>query len=164
MNSLSRTILLISFLISSLSLAGCAMFTSPGNSLLTQGQGNKNQQRSHDEQVASNQTVVVELHREGGLAGRLRLPVTSGMVVQDVLEGSGAIDRFDRMTIKVKRFVKGQQAYLPLTAVYDHNRNEVRPESNYAIQPGDFLIVTEDTSSSSQDMLQQLLGPLGGSI
>jgi hypothetical protein len=86
------------------------------------------------------------------------------MVVQDVLEGSGAIDQFDRMTIKVKRFVKGQQGYLPLTAVYDHDRNKVRPESNYAIQPGDFLIVTEDTSSSSQDMLQQLLGPLGGSI
>ena len=86
------------------------------------------------------------------------------MVVQDVLEGSGAIDQFDRMTIKVKRFVKGQQAYLPLTAVYDHDRNEVRPESNYAIQPGDFLIVIEDTSSSTQDMLQQLLGPLGGAI
>jgi len=114
--------------------------------------------------ATSDQTVVVELHREGGLAGRLRVPVKPGMVVQDALEGSGVMDRFDRMTIKVRRFVKGQQAYLPITAVYDHDRNEVRPESNYAIQPGDILIVTEDTSSSSQDMLQQLLGPLGGAI
>ncbi len=92
------------------------------------------------------------------------MPVKPGMVVQDALEGSGVMDRFDRMTIKVRRFVKEQQSYLPLTAVYDHDRDEVRPESNYAIQPGDILIVTEDTSSSSQDMLQQLLGPLGGAI
>ena len=68
------------------------------------------------------------------------------------------------MTIKLKRRVDGRQGYLPLTAVYDHGRKTVRPESNYAIRPGDFLIVTEDTSSSSQDMLQQLLGPLGGAI
>jgi hypothetical protein len=164
MNSLSRTCFLVSLLIASLTLSGCAIFPSQGNSMLSRFQEKKNDQPVDDKLVASNQTVVVELHREGGLAGRLRVPVAPGMVVQDVLEGSGAIDQFDRMTIKVRRFVKGQQTYLPLTAVYDHDRNEVRPGSNYAIQPGDILIVTEDTSSSSQDMLQQLLGPLGGSI
>jgi hypothetical protein len=132
--------------------------------MLSRSQGEKNDQPADNGMATSDQTVVVELHREGGLAGRLRVPVKPGMVVQDALEGSGVIDRFDRMTIKVRRFVKGQQSYLPLTAVYDHDRDEVRPESNYAIQPGDILIVTEDTSSSSQDMLQQLLGPLGGAI
>ena len=164
MNLLSRSGFLVSLLIASFSLSGCAMFSSPANSLLSRSQGEKNDQPADNGIAASDQTVVVELHREGGLAGRLRVPVKPGMVVQDALEGSGVMDRFDRMTIKVRRFVKGQQAYLPLTAVYDHDRNEVRPESNYAIQPGDILIVTEDTSSSSQDMLQQLLGPLGGAI
>ncbi len=164
MNLFSRSGFLVSLLIASFSLSGCAMFSSPANSLLSRSQGEKNDQPADNGMAASDQTVVVELHREGGLAGRLRVPVKPGMVVQDALEGSGVMDRFDRMTIKVRRFVKGQQAYLPLTAVYDHDRNEVRPESNYAIQPGDILIVTEDTSSSSQDMLQQLLGPLGGAI
>ena len=164
MNLLSRSGFLFSLVIASFSLSGCATFSSPGNSMLSWFQGEKNDHPADDGLAASDQTVVVELHREGGLAGRLRVPVKPGMVVQNALEGSGAMDRFDRMTIKVRRFVKGQQAYLPLTAVYDHDRNEVRPESNYAIQPGDILIVTEDTSSSSQDMLQQLLGPLGGAI
>ena len=78
MNSLSRTSFLVSLLIASLSLSGCAMFTSPGKSMLSRFQEGKNDKakRADDELVASNQTVVVELHREGGLAGRLRLPVT----------------------------------------------------------------------------------------
>ncbi len=164
MNLFSRSGFLVSLLIASFSLSGCAMFSSPGNSMLSRSQGEKNDQPADNGMATSDQTVVVELHREGGLAGRLRVPVKPGMVVQDALEGSGVMDRFDRMTIKVRRFVKEQQSYLPLTAVYDHDRDEVRPESNYAIQPGDILIVTEDTSSSSQDMLQQLLGPLGGAI
>ena len=164
MNVLSRSGFLVALLVVSFSLSGCAIFSSPGNSMLSRFQGEKNDQPADDGLTASDQTVVVELHRERGLAGRLRVPVKPGMVVQDALEGSGGIDRFDRMTIKVRRFVKGQQAYLPITAVYDHDRDEVRPESNYAIQPGEILIITEDTSSSTDDMLQQLLGPLGGAI
>jgi len=82
-------------------------------------------------------------------------------VVQDVLEGCGAMDQFSRMTIKLKRRVDGSQGYLPITAVYDHGRNAVRPESNYAIRPGDFLVITEDTATSTDDMVQQMFGPLG---
>ena len=128
MNSLDRTSSLFLAAIVSLSLGGCAMLTSPGGTLLSQLQnGNSEESDPAAKPEAAQQAVVVELHHAGGLTGRVRVPVKPGMVVQDLLEGSGAIERFDRMTIKVKRFVDKQQAYLPLTAVYNHDRKEVRP-------------------------------------
>ncbi len=142
-------------------VGGCAALKSPGGPLLSDLTGGKAEAAVDGEAVPASQTVVVEFHREKGLAGRVRVPVKPGMVIQDVLEGSGATDRFSRMTIKLKRRVDGQQGYLPITAVYDHGRNAVRPEMNYAIRPGDFLVITEDTNTSTDDMVQQLLGPLG---
>ena len=141
--------------------SGCTTLKFPGSSLLPGLQGTKAKVAVDDQAVPDSQTVVVELYRVNGLAGRVRVPVKPGMVVQNVLEDSGALDRFSRMSIKLKRRVDGQQGYLPLTAVYDHGRKTVRPESNYAIRPGDFLIVTEDPTTSTDEMVQQLLNPLG---
>ena len=141
--------------------SGCTTLKSPGISLLPGLGETKAEVAVDDQAVPDSQTMVVELHRVSGLAGRVRVPVKPGMVVQNVLEDSGALDRFSRMTIKLKRRVDGRQGYLPLTAVYDHGRKTVRPESNYAIRPGDFLIVTEDVTTSTDEMVQQLLGPLG---
>ncbi len=142
-------------------LGGCAAFKSPAGPLLSNLLGGKAEAVVDAEAVPASQKVVVEFNREKGLAGRVRVPVKPGMVIQDVLEGSGATDRFSRMTIKLKRRVDGSQGYLPITAVYDQGRNAVRPESNYAIRPGDFLVITEDTATSTDDMVQQLFGPLG---
>ena len=64
------------------------------------------------------------------------------------------------MTIKLKRRTAGQQSYLPLTAVYDYDKRTVRPESNYSIRPGDFLIITEDRTTATEEIFRQLLGPL----
>ena len=141
--------------------SGCTTLKSPGSFLLPGLGETKAEVAVDDQAVPDSQTMVVELHRLNGLAGRVRVPVKPGMVVQNVLEESGAFDQFSRMTIKLKRRVDGRQGYLPLTAVYDHGRKTVRPESNYAIRPGDFLIVTEDTTTSTDEMVQQLLGPLG---
>ena len=142
-------------------MGGCAALQSPGGPLLSHLLGDKAEAAADEEAVPASQTVMVELHRQNGFVGRVRVPVKPGMLVQDLLEGSGAIDRFSRMTVKLKRRVDGSQGYLPITAVYDHGRNAVRPESNYAIRPGDFLVITEDTATSTDDMVQQLFGPLG---
>ena len=142
-------------------VGGCAALKSPGGPLLSDLTDGKAEAAVDGEAVPASQTVVVELYRNNGLAGRVRVPVKPGMVVQDVLEGCGAMDQFSRMTIKLKRQVDGSQGYLPITAVYDHGRNAVRPESNYAIRPGDFLVITEDTATSTDDMVQQMFGPLG---
>ena len=160
MKFLSRqTLLLLGCLLPLAS--GCTTLKSPGSSLLSGPGETKAEVAVDDQAVPDSQTMVVELHRLNGLAGRVRVPVKPGMVVQNVLEESGAFDQFSRMTIKLKRRVDGRQGYLPLTAVYDHGRKTVRPESNYAIRPGDFLIVTEDTTTSTDEMVQQMLGPLG---
>ena len=160
MKFLSRQTLLMLVCLAPLA-SGCTTLKSPGSSLLPGLGETKADVAVDDQAVPDSQTVVVELHRINGLAGRVRVPVKPGMAVQNVLEDSGALDRFSRMTIKLKRRVDGRQGYLPLTAVYDHGRKTVRPESNYAIRPGDFLIVTEDVTTSTDEMVQQLLGPLG---
>ena len=156
----SRYITLVLASLLPLCAGGCATLTSPGRSLLSHLIGDKKPAAEDHNLLVNGESVVVELHRGAGVLDRLRVPFKPGMVVQDVLEESRVIDRFSRMTIKLKRRTAGQQSYLPLTAVYDYDKRTVRPESNYSIRPGDFLIITEDRTTATEEIFRQLLGPL----
>ena len=156
----SRYITLVLASLLPLCAGGCATLTSPGRSFLSHLIGDKKPAAEDHNLLVNGESVVVELHRGAGVLDRLRVPFKPGMVVQDVLEESRVIDRFSRMTIKLKRRTAGQQSYLPLTAVYDYDKRTVRPESNYSIRPGDFLIITEDRTTATEEIFRQLLGPL----
>lgn len=103
--------------------------------------------------------VVVELRDGGDDREYLRAPLKEPMLVQDALKGAGAIDRFHRMDIVLVRNTPGgEKLRLPVRFVSTTRR--VADENNYALQRGDWLEVTEDTSTTFDRMIEQALQPL----
>ncbi len=108
---------------------------------------------------AAEQTVVVELRRGKGKSEHLRAPLKESMLVQDALKGSGAIQRFHRMNVVLVRMSpNGQQMRLPVA--FNPSARRVVDANNYALHGGDWIEVTEDTSTSIDRILETALEPL----
>ncbi len=103
--------------------------------------------------------VVVELRDGDEEREYLRAPIKESMWVQDALKGSGAIHRFKRMDIKLVRRLAGRDT-LNMPIHYDSTNQCVVRENNYAMQGGDWLVVTEDTSTTFDRMIEHALQPL----
>jgi len=103
--------------------------------------------------------VVVELRNGKNGHEYLRAPLKENMLVQDALKGSGAIARFRRMDVVLVRETQhGQKVRLPVK--YDVARQQVVDSNNYAMHAGDWLEVTQDTSTIIERMVQSATEPL----
>lgn len=103
--------------------------------------------------------VVVELREGGEKPQYLRAPLKDSMLVQEALEGSAALDRFRRMDIVLVRSLGGREK-LRLPVKFDSRTRRVAAQHNYALHGGDWLEVTEDTSTTFDRMIEQALQPL----
>ena len=80
--------------------------------------------------------------------------------IQDALVKSGAIDKFRRMDVELYRpLPKGP--YHRFEVRYDRKSQRVDPAFDYALQPADRLVITEDTSTIIDDMLGAFSDRLG---
>lgn len=82
----------------------------------------------------------------------------SPFTVQSALEDSGAIDRFKRMEINVYRKVEGSSRGLKMPVTYEPGRDAVRVDQDYALHPGDRIIV----KPIKQSILSVIQGGLTG--
>jgi hypothetical protein len=103
--------------------------------------------------------VVVELRDGDEEREYLRAPLKESMLVQDALNGSGATSRFRRMDVVLVRHVPGGRK-LRLPVRYNPTTKRVADEHNYALHGGDWLEVTQDTSTMVDRMIEQALEPL----
>lgn len=104
-------------------------------------------------------TVVVELRSGDDDREYLRAPLKQPMLVQDALKGSGAIHRFQRMdVVLVRNLPNGEKLRLPIS--FDSGSRRVADANNYALHAGDWLEVTEDTSTTFDRMIAQAMKPL----
>lgn len=87
-------------------------------------------------------------------------PFSGTLHAQEALEQSGALKKFRRCEISlVRRLPNGMGHQIPLE--YDRVTRRVNPEFDYALLPGDRLLVTEDVSTIIDDMMQNSwLAPL----
>ena len=162
MKSLFARLVLVSLASLALLLDGCSLLQPAKNppALTTLIEGDQ----VKPVEPGTTNTVLVQLHAAQRPLGQVHVPLKSGLLVQDVIERSGANKYFVRMTIKIFRPAGPGGTYLPLEAEYDHIKERVRAESNYAIRPGDYVVVTEDATTSFDEMFGQLLGPLSGYV
>ena len=80
--------------------------------------------------------------------------------VQDAVEKSGAVRQFNRMTLELVRPLQnGRHHRLELR--YDRRTKRVEPAFDYALRPGDRLVITEDTSNIIDDLMGSLPGQFG---
>ena len=103
-------------------------------------------------------SVTMEIRPVGKKPELRQVQLDSGATVQQVLEKAKLVKRFRRMNIDVLRVTGEQRAKLDVK--YDHTKAHVDPLYDYAVHPGDHLIVAEDPSTALDDMFKSLTNPL----
>jgi hypothetical protein len=103
---------------------------------------------------------TVEIRSASGKAEALKQPLSGHICVQEALEQSAAATKFKRFDLELYRPLPGDRWHR-MVLEYDRSNHRVPAETDYALQPGDRLIVIEDTSDIFDDVAQQVLSPLG---
>lgn len=102
--------------------------------------------------------VTLEIREAGKKPEIKQFALENGSTVQQLLEKAKLVRTFRRMDIEVLRVAGDQRAKLAVK--YDHTQAQVRPEYDYALYPGDHLIVQEVTKTAFDDMIESVGDPL----
>ena len=109
-----------------------------------------------------NGSFTVEMRNAYGARSRIRLPLQSGICVQDALRLSKATEQFDNMKIKLKRPTKDPRRFLPLDVQFDAEYRRVEPLNDYALHNGDYIVVTQSAGTDISELLEGAANPLMG--
>lgn len=109
------------------------------------------------------QQCIVELRQENGKPQRVAIPLSQECHVQDLLEKSGALKKFRRMDLMLARPTPAGNT-ARMSVGFDRKARKVEPQNDYCVQPGDLLIVTEDTSTILDDMFNRKEGSMGKKV
>ncbi len=103
--------------------------------------------------------VVVEVRPEGKKPKVMEMSLTGPTHVQDAVEASRQLKKFRRMNVDVYRATpEGRR--IRLQCDYDISQKRIKLENDYALQPGDYVVITEDTTNAIDDMFRNISGPL----
>jgi len=131
-------------------LSGCAVIDT-GNEALTLP-------ANADGTAASAPAITMEIRASGKKPEIKPFQLEDGITVQQMLEKAKLVKKFRRMDIEILRVAADQRA--KLVVKYDHTEAQVRPEYDYALYPGDHVIVQEVTKTAFDDMLESVADPL----
>lgn len=98
--------------------------------------------------------VRLEIRAAGKSPEFREIQLREGMCIQDALTETQLTRRFGRMDLQLMR--RNEQGLAKMDSKYEHKRNRVNPMYDYALHPGDHLVVTEDTTTALDDMLKGL--------
>ncbi len=95
---------------------------------------------------------IVEFRAAGGTANSTEHNIAGPLNAHEALQQANAVKKFNRITIELVRpLPNGGWHRMPIE--YDRNIRRVPAEYDYAVLPGDRLIVTEDTGNIFTDMM-----------
>jgi hypothetical protein len=103
---------------------------------------------------------VVEVHPEKGKPQSVEKTLTDQTFMQTALDQTGALKKFKRATIQVYRPLPSG-GWHKMDLEFDPDSHRIPPEYDYAVLPGDRIIVTEDPSTVFDDFAKRALEPLG---
>jgi hypothetical protein len=103
---------------------------------------------------------VVEIRPEKGKAQSVEKSLTEPIHVQTAIAQTGAAKKFTRAEIALFRPLPSG-GWHKMRLEYDRETHSIPPEFDYAVLPGDRIVVTEDTTTVFDDVMQRALKPLG---
>jgi hypothetical protein len=103
---------------------------------------------------------VVEIRPETGKPKAVEKQLTEPIHVQTAMEQTGALKKFDRSMISIYRQLPNGGVH-KMDLEFDREQKRIAPEYDYAILPGDRIIVTEDPRNMMDDVMERALKPLG---
>jgi len=95
----------------------------------------------------------------GGKEVSFKGQIRGNMTVQNALEESGAVKTARSSEIQLYRVVKGSGRTLKLPVELQSNGRTVKFEHDYALHPGDRLVVRGTTGSGVVKILEQIISP-----
>lgn len=99
----------------------------------------------------------VQMKGKLGRISTARGAIDGPITVQTVLERSGAIEKFRAMEITLLRVVKDSGRGLKLPVEYEASKDAVRPEQDYAIHPGDQIMIEAKTGSAIDKIVDSVV-------
>jgi hypothetical protein len=133
--------------------AGC---TSPGMRGLGNLLGNDEPPAAAD--PSSTYQVLFVPHE--GKTEQVQRTLSGQMHVQDAIEQTGAAKKFRRIDVELVRPLPSG-GFHRIPCEYDRSAERITPEFDYALLPGDRILVKEDPATIVDDMLNTALGPFG---
>jgi hypothetical protein len=103
---------------------------------------------------------VIEVRPSKDKPQAVEKSLTEPVHVQAALEKSGALKKFDRCNIEIYRQLP-TGGWHKMILEFDKDKHQIPPEYDYAILPGDRIMVHEDTTTAWDDMMERTLRPLG---
>lgn len=103
--------------------------------------------------TSNSDMYAVDIHPAFGKATRWEGPILKGMTVQSALEASGALGKIRHAEVELFRPVPENGTVLKLPAELQPNKRMVKYEQDYAILPGDRIVVRPSQSSNPLDQV-----------
>ena len=107
-------------------------------------------------QVDPSQTYTVYMNSKGTGQGYHGVLADEAVYVQDALELSGATRKYRNMKIRVLRSVDGSGRVLNMPVNYNASRKLVEDETNYAVHPGDKILVSRKFDNAVESVVKTL--------
>jgi protein involved in polysaccharide export with SLBB domain len=100
--------------------------------------------------------IGVEFHGDEGKVQIEEVPLEPGMTVDDALTKAKAHKKFRRIQVDLGRTQGGQQPH-KMAITYDNGKHHVSHTTNYALHPGDRVIVKKDNRTMMDDFMSSML-------
>ena len=100
--------------------------------------------------------VTVEVRPAHGTATKTQLVLSKNMRLQEVVAATKA--KFRNKDIYIVRVSPQTGQKHKLSAVYDRVNRRITLETDYAIQPGDRVVIAQDTTTSLERVMKTFLG------
>jgi hypothetical protein len=109
--------------------------------------------------AAAEQTAKFEVvfQPEKGKPDRVERSLSEPVTVQQALEQTRAIKKFRRIEVELVRQLPSG-GFHKIPCEYDRSTKRINPEFDYALLPGDKVIVKEDTTTIIDDILHSAGG------
>lgn len=103
---------------------------------------------------------TVEVRPEQGKPQAIERDLTDQLHVQEALKQTGVAKKWARMDVEIYRPLPSG-GWHRMKLEFDREHHQVPPEYDYALLPGDRIVVTQDTSNIMDDVMERTLKPMG---
>jgi hypothetical protein len=140
---------------------GCAALTPQESPRLTAEVVPGAAGQAATQQAGFANSYTVEIRNSKGQSQSKHQELSGPLHVQEALEGTKANKKFRRFFVRLNRPLPDGRMH-NMDLAYDRGAKRLEPEFDYAILPGDRIIVIEDNTTVIDDVMDMLNGPLGG--
>ena len=137
-------------------MTGCAGLGTPKSDLTAE----LSKAGTPGTEASNSAKVDIIFQPDRGQPERMERPLTEATTVQQMLVQSGAMKKYRRIEVEVIRPLPNGGAH-KIPCEYDRETRQINPENDYALMPGDRVMVKEDPSTIVDDIMRSAGGNLG---